>query len=243
MILSEKHIAFLRKFADIAIRCLYPKHCPVCDEIIPLGHEYCHCSRECSRKIDTDFCRHCGYDNGNCICSGKNTVKLPNVTGVYIYNGKIRADILDLKFNNEKRKAVMLGECMAERCANVFYNIDFDIITFVPMTKDSYNKRGYNQSELLACQVGKMMFVSVENLFDKTRDTRTQHELNGYERLGNVKDSVVLKPCKDVLGKNILICDDVKTTGATLDQCVQALKNAGANEICCICVALADFSV
>ncbi len=230
------------RFYDKLIRCLYPKRCPLCDKIIPLNEDYCACSRKDSKKIGEDFCRHCGCETHNCVCDSKNTICLPEIAGVYVYAGKVRADILDLKFNNQKHLAQKLGLAMAERCAGVYSHIDFDVVSFVPMTESSFNIRTYNQSQLLAAQVGKLLFVPTESLFVKSRNTRAQHELGGEERVENVKNSVKIKPGVSVKGKNILICDDVKTTGATLNQCVEALKKGGAKRICCICVAITGFS-
>ncbi len=237
--LNEKQ----RSFIDKALRWLYPKKCSVCGKIIPLNEDYCLCSRKESVKIDDNFCHHCGHNVNRCTCEAKNTIILPEVAGVYLYSGRIRADILDLKFKNEKHLAVKLGTEMAERCANVYYDIDFDVVTFVPMTEKALDKRLYNQSELLARQVGRLLFVPVESIFEKTRDTLTQHSLNAEKRIENLVNSVKLKNEIDVKGKNILICDDVKTTGATLNQCVKTLQECGADKICCICVAVSDFSV
>lgn len=227
---------------DRLIRCLFPKHCPVCDDIIPVNKDYCSCSSEESKIIRKSFCHHCGCDIDMCVCNTGNTVQLPEIAAVYVYGGKARADILDFKFNNNKRLASKLGLAMAERCAVVYSDIDFDIVSFVPMSAESLSKRGYNQSKLLAECVGVKLFVPVEDLFEKTRNTLAQHELGGEERIENVKNSVRLKSDNSVKGKHILICDDVKTTGATLNQCVEALQNAGAEKICCICVAVTAFT-
>ena len=225
-----------------AVRCIFPKHCPVCNKIIPLNEEYCSCSRQDSRRIGDNYCHHCAREIYNCTCESRNTVILPESASVYVYGGKVRADILDLKFNNEKHLAEKLGSEMAERCAVVYSDIDFDIVTFVPMTKEAYSERGYNQSQLLAEKVGELLFVPVEDLLVKTRQTRVQHELGGNDRLENVKNSVRLKDDILIKGKNILICDDVKTTGATLNQCVQALEKGCADKVCCITAAISDFS-
>ncbi len=237
--LSENQRRVIRK----ALRWLYPKQCSVCGKIIPLNEDYCLCSRTESVRISTDYCHHCGYEVKNCVCNATNTVMLPHIAGVYLYGGRIRADILDLKFKNEKHLAEKLGTDMAERCANVYYNIDFDAVTFVPMTDKSLDKRLYNQSELLANQVGKMMFLPVENMFVKTRDTHSQYGLSGENRRANLKDSVTLRKGVSVKGKRILICDDVKTTGTTFEQCVKALQENGVEVVCCICVAISDFSI
>lgn len=235
--------SILLKACDIAIRCVFPKRCPVCDKIIPINEEYCFCSRKESRKIGDNICLHCGCEEDYCVCSAENSVYLPEFAAAYVYDGKIRADILNFKFNNEKHLSKKLATAMAERCANVFCNTDFDIVTFVPMNESSRKIRDYNQSQLLAQEVGKMLFVPTEDLFTKIRQTEAQHNLGGSERLKNVKDSIALIKCKDISGKNILVCDDVKTTGATLSQCVNVLKKANANKVCCICVAISDFTI
>lgn len=231
-----------RGFFDKFIRLLYPKYCPVCDKIIPIQHEYCICSRMESTRVKNDYCRHCGYDSDNCVCGAYNSVYLPDITAPYIYGGKIRADILNLKFNNDKHLAIRLGTEMAERVAYAYADIDFDIVSFVPMSERSENIRTYNQSELLAKQVGKLLFVPVEELIVKIRETKSQHILGGADRRKNLVNSVMVKNPDYVKGKTILLCDDIKTTGSTLKQCVDVLEKSGAERVCCVCVALSDFS-
>ena len=223
------------------IRTIYPEHCPVCDKLIPLNEDYCSCSRDISEQLGDDYCRHCGQNKEHCSCFAENSFFLPDVAGVYYYGGRVRADILNLKFNNSKKIAVKLGSDMAMRCASVYCDVDFDAVSFMPMTKSAYLKRGYNQSQLLAKQVSKMLFVPSEQLFEKIKDTSAQHNLTGKQRAENLRDSVVIKPGVSVEGKTVLLCDDVKTTGATLSQCVKLLEDAGAKKVCCICVAVTKY--
>lgn len=232
----------VNKVLDKLIRLIYPKHCPVCDKIIPIQYDYCICSRMESRRVGGEYCRHCGHNSNNCVCFAHNSVYLPDITAPYIYGGKVRADILNLKFNNDKYLAVKLGTDMAERVAFAYSDVDFDLVAFVPMSERSKNIRTYNQSELLARQVAKLMFLPVEDLFIKTRETQTQHTLGGAERRKNLSKSVEVRNPASVKGKTILLCDDIKTTGSTLNQCVIALNKAGAKRVCCVCVALSDFS-
>lgn len=231
----------LRKICDKFIRLLYPKYCPVCDKIIPIRYDYCICSRAENIRVKNDYCRHCGYDADDCVCNGKNSVSLPDITAPYIYAGKVRADILNLKFNNDKYLAVKLGTDMAERVAFSYADVDFDFVTFVPMSDRSKNVRTYNQSELLAKQVAKLLFLPTEDIFVKTRETQSQHTLGGKERRTNLTDSVEIKNTASVRGKTVLLCDDIKTTGSTLSQCVAQLQKAGAQRVCCVCVALSQF--
>lgn len=237
MIFSDR----FHKITETLLRAIFPKHCPVCDEIIPLNEEYCKCSRAESTKISNDFCRHCAQERINCTCENENSVYLPEVASVYVYNARVRSDILSLKFNYEKRIAKKLGADMAERVAKVYSNVDFDIVTFVPMSEASLRKRTYNQSQLLADVIGKRLFVDTLPLFSKKTETAAQHTLSGKERIDNLKGAISLDFPEKVEDKTILVCDDVKTTGATLDKCVRLLEDAGAKRVCCICVAVSEF--
>ena len=227
---------------DRLIRSVYPKHCPVCDEIIPLNRDYCKCSDFDNIKLSDDYCRHCGHDIKNCCCGGENSVYLPDVAAVYVYGGRIRSDILSFKFNYDKYLAKKLGAEMAERCAKAYCDVDFDYVTFVPMTKEAVKKRGYNQSQLLAEVVAEKFFIESKALLLKAADTAAQHSLSGKERINNLKNSIILNDNVQLKGKNILLCDDVKTTGTTLKSCVDVLIKAGASKVCCICVAVSDFN-
>lgn len=231
----------MRKIFDKIIRLLYPKYCPVCDKIIPIRYDYCICSRSENIRVKNEYCRHCGHNINNCVCDFKNSVALPDITAPYVYAGKVRADILNLKFNNDKYLAVKLGTDMAERVACSYADVDFDFVTFVPMSERSRNVRTYNQSELLAKQVAKLLFLPTEDVFTKIRETQSQHTLGGKERRTNLVDSVKLKSTASVKGKTVLLCDDIKTTGSTLSECVEVLRKAGAERVCCVCVALSQF--
>ena len=229
------------RFVDKLIRFVYPDRCPICDEIIPINKEYCSCTRYDNIKISENYCRHCGSNIERCSCNAENSFYLPDIAAVYLYRGRARADILNLKFNNRKRLSVKLGREMAERCAIVYCDVDFDAVAFVPMSKEAQLKRGYNQGELLAKEIGKVFFLPVEPMLEKIKNTAPQHELKGKERVENLRGSIILNENADVKGKTILLCDDVKTTGATLSQCVRILEENGAERVCCICVAVTDF--
>lgn len=229
------------RIMDKLIRFVYPEHCPICDEIIPINKTYCSCTRYDNVKIGENYCRHCGSDMKHCSCGAVNAFYLPDIAAVYLYRGRARADILNLKFNNRKYLAVKLGREMAERCALVYCDVDFDVVTFVPMSKEAQIKRGYNQGQLLAKEIAKAFFLPVEPLLIKIKNTAPQHELKGNERVENLKNSIVFNGNTSVKGKTVLLCDDVKTTGATLSQCVKILEENGAKKVCCICVAVTDF--
>lgn len=221
-------------------RIFFPKKCSICSEIVPLAENYCSCCGEGETLIGRDFCPDCGYDTERCLCSKADTRKFSHIAAVYIYSGTIRQKICAFKFENEKQLASFFAEKMSERIAVVFPEADFDFITFVPSTDTVLKQRGYNQSELLAMEIAKKFFIPCKNVLYKIKDTPSQHTLNAKERASNITGSI--ECTEDLSGKTVLLCDDVKTTGATLSACVEALKQRNAKEVYCICIALSDYS-
>lgn len=239
--LDVNYIKF-RRILNRLIRCIYPERCDSCGEIIPLDKDFCDCKIGKSIKISDAYCHHCARNISDCNCNSPNSAYLSDVAAVYNYSGRVRRDIIKFKFYGNKKLAKKYGIAMADRCKNVYSDIKFDIVTFVPGSEESLKTRGYNQSRLLANYVGGMLFVPTMCLFRKIAKTENQHKLSGAKRKTNLKGSIILTDKTMVKGKNILVCDDVKTTGATLYECASLLEAAGAAKVCCICIAATDFS-
>lgn len=117
----------------------------------------------------------------------------------------------------------------------------FDAIVYIPMTKKALNKRGYNQSYLLAKSISKITGAPV--LIDavvKIKETALQKSLGRAERLKNLSEC--FKADKSLVsGKSLLVADDVLTTGATLDAVCSKLKKAGAKEVCAATAASVEY--
>lgn len=122
---------------------------------------------------------------------------------------------------------------MAKAVRREFSNINFDCVCFVPMTLKNKLKRGINQSELLArCIANELNIPLYQNALVKLKQNRVQHNLSRNERIMNVKG--VFTASDDVKGKTVLLVDDIKTTGATLNECSRELLKAGAGQVFCV---------
>ncbi len=98
--------------------------------------------------------------------------------------------------------------------------------------KREKKKRGYNQSALLANQISKNLGVPVdEKSLIRTKFSRSQTELQSSERYQNLEDCFEIADSTLILGKKILLVDDVMTTGATVEACSKLLMDAGANVV------------
>jgi len=102
----------------------------------------------------------------------------------------------------------------------------FDVITFVPLHGRRYVERGFNQAEKIALILAKLCNKPAINLLKRTRYTKPQAKFKRQERLVNLKDAFEFCYKKtDLSGKNILLVDDVYTTGSTMQECAKVLKS------------------
>ena len=157
----------------------------------------------------------------------------------FVYEGKVRQAVQRFKFNNDTHLAKFFAPEIAQCVRDEFSNVEFDIVTCVPQTKRKRRKRGYNQSALLAKEIAKQLSLPYDELLlIKTRETPDQHNLKGKARIDNLKNAFATEKNKAIEGKTILLCDDIKTTGATLNECRKTLLKAGAAAVCCAAIAV-----
>ena len=229
------------KYQSRLSRLFFPEKCDRCGRIIPLMQNYCpHCEERASR-ISDNICYCCGYEKKSCFCASESNPSLPHIAAVYMYSGDVRERIHAMKFHGRRHLIAPFASDMAERVRRVYPDISFDAVCFTPMTKQGIKERGYNQSALLAKGVARNLKLPLNDCLEKVKTTQKQHNLTGQERKYNLKASVSVRTSADIEGKVLLLCDDIKTTGATLYECVNALMNAGARDVYCICIALADY--
>ena len=114
----------------------------------------------------------------------------------------------------------------------------YDIIIPIPMYKNKKTKRGYNQSELFAKGISKALKIPVSvNLLIKQRDTLMQSSLGKNERAKNVQNAYEIKNMEKINNKNILLVDDIYTTGATINECKRIIMRAGATKVGVLIIA------
>ena len=151
---------------------------------------------------------------------------------LFNYNGEIRNAILNYKFHEKPyiyRTFVNFIENNKKICNEIK---KYDIIMPVPISNNRIKYRGYNQSAILARKIAsKLKIKYINNNLIKIKDNKPQSSLNYEERIKNVKDVYKLKNIIKVKNKNILIVDDIFTTGSTVNECSKVLLKSGANKI------------
>ena len=106
------------------------------------------------------------------------------------------------------------------------------------MHKHKKSVRGYNQSELIAKEIAKQMELKFEkDVLVKQRNTEVQSTLTKAQRKQNVKGAFLITDITKIIGRKIILVDDIYTTGSTVNECSRILKLAGAKEICVVTIA------
>jgi len=204
----------------------FPNRCPCCDGFISWNSLICG---KCHRSIVPVYekvCRKCGKEI--CICSEKLYYDMAAVP--LRYEALVKEGILSLKRGNNKNFGVYTGKMLAEIIKRDFSGLDFDCIIPVPMSEKSFQKRGYNQAGIIASCISEALGIPVVNdVLKKNSTVSSQHYLRRNERMKNI--SAIKINNTDLSGKNIILCDDVITTGSTVNRCAQLLKASGADTV------------
>lgn len=216
---------------------VFPRRCAFCSKIVENGQSVCY---ECLKNLDFvegEICKVCGREKKKCQCNGKK-FEFTRCVSPFYYKNQVRKGIIYFKFRARETSA----KTFADYCVKTVkkeYDINvIDYVTAVPLTAREKAKRGYNQAELIARNIADGLNKKYKELLKKPYDIKEQSTLRSYDRWNNVKNAFVcLEKCKGI----ILLVDDIITTGATLNDCARALKEAGAEKVFCVTVACTDF--
>lgn len=227
-----------KEWLDRLLSILYPPRCVCCGEVLPAGKTLCEACEKRIVRIEAPVCLLCGYSLRDCGRKHPKTA-YQEITAPFYYEEAVREGIHRFKFRDRPQSAIFFAREMAKSVRENMPGISFDLIVCVPMLPAKEKERGYNQSALLARELSALLGVPADcHALCKSIDTPAQHELKGAGRRGNVF-GVFEVPCPEAVeGKTVLLCDDVKTTGATLDECAKMLKFAGAKDVYCACIAV-----
>lgn len=153
------------------------------------------------------------------------------IYGSVFYNSFVRNFVHDFKFNNKSYLYEPFAYIM-HRTMILNDMGDFDIIIPVPIHWRKEAIRGYNQSLLLAQELSKRAGIPYDKkTLVKSRWTREQNRLSKFERESNLRDSFSVKDISKIIGKRILLVDDIFTTGNTMKACARVLMTSGAKSV------------
>lgn len=215
------------------ITALYPNKCAGCGRVIPEDDGFCDFCFEMLPKVNLDkFCMKCGSDKKDCYCKYR-TFHFEAAVAPYYNEGPARKAMYDFKFRRGEYLADFFAKKMTLAVKTAFYDAKIDGVTYVPLQMRNRLKRGYNQSYELAARVADNLGVRLlDRVIDCRSKKRPQHKTEWKNRFSNVRD--VFFSNASLKGGTILLVDDIKTSGATLDECAKVLLKAGADRVYCV---------
>lgn len=220
------------------ILALLPKRCAYCGRVISADRLMCSkCEKELPR-ISGVTCRKCGREKDKCTCKGAEKY-YASVAAPFYFSGCVRKGIHTFKFRKGFRNYEAYSDEMSKVIKERFNSVEFDYIIEIPMTVKSEKQRGYNQCFWLAKGISENLGIEHKSdVLIKLYETDKQHGLSYHLRKGNLTGVFDVKSSEAVEGKTILLCDDISTSGETLNECAKMLWLYGAKEVYCISVAL-----
>ena len=206
---------------------LFPLNCVVCGRE---GQFLCVSGR-CEAalpKLEKPYCSTCAKPESGALCDwcAVTPTAIDGISAPYIMTGAVQDMVYGLKYRNIRAAAPQMGLLLAVYLKS--RAIPADVLIPVPLHKRRQRERGYNQSELLAREVSKGVCIPLETLtLLRTENTPPQVSMSGIEeRRRNIEGA--FECAMDMAGRNVLLVDDVVTTGSTMFACAAALKTARA---------------
>ncbi len=217
------------EFFDTLRKLIFPNHCIVCN-MLCLDKYFCDSCKDTLNPFSVKLCTKCGAPLKFCECKF-HFHYFDGISTVFENDGIEKESFYKYKFGGNAISAEYFANKLADSVVEKFGDISFDTVTYVPMHWQKRFSNGYNHSEMLARKVAKRLSATCRPLLYQPKKSKIQHTLSINERFLSVKNKYKLKKRIDIKGNNILLVDDIMTTGATLSECSRLLKLGGAEKV------------
>ena len=222
----------LRDFVSL----IFPSYCLACEASLVKG-ESLVCSRCMLQMPQTNY--HLDHDNplkNRLAC--RLPVRLAMAMFKFSKSGRVQSLLHALKYRNEPALGVMLGNVYGDRLLTGNLKNAFDLIIPIPLHASRKRKRGYNQSAKFAEGLSQKLGIQFsDDLMERKVKTTTQTRKTKLKRWQNVMDVFHVNDREQLAGKNILLVDDVVTTGSTIEACGNYIIDAECASLSIACIA------
>jgi ComF family protein len=209
---------------------------PVCQaclsEIHPVEGTVCSV---CGERLQTPFADRNGPEEVRCGLCRKMAPPFVKAVAYGSYDGGLRELIHLLKYEQVRPAAVVLGRMLKEASNGLdSFGIDQPVVVPVPLHARKLRQRGFNQSVLIAQEFIKL---ASGKMTLQRRETESQIGLTRHQRRENIRGAFVVSRPQEIAGRDVLLIDDVFTTGTTVSECARVLLRAGASKVLVATVA------
>ncbi len=221
----------------------FPRTCPLCETLLPGKTLICQNCVKDVFVIAEPKCQKCGKalrsrDKLFCWECSKKERFFDRAVALFEHQGKIRESIYRFKYKNQRAYAAYYGDMAIRQYGELIKSWKIDAIVPVPIHKKREVKRGYNQARVFAKEIAKRSgLVMMDDIIIRKINTNPQKNLSDSGRYFNLQGAFGINTEKIKKVKNILLVDDIFTTGSTVDMCSRILKKAGAKKVYVLCIS------
>lgn len=210
---------------------IFPPKCIFCGNILDKGSDIFIC-KGCFNNLTFYDIKSSKYK------SIFKTTYCDEVVCACFYEGILKSALVKYKFSNKPSFYRGLAYLLCLQLEEVVKLNQIDLVIAVPLSTKRNRERGYNQAYLIAVYMSKLFRITnASAILRRIKHTKAQSTLHRDNRQNNITGAFVVENKPFIKGKNILILDDVFTTGSTVNECAKVLKEAGANSIYAAVVA------
>ncbi len=246
-----KFANFFLELKDDVLDFVYPQHCAICKKNLKREEkDVCEACWSSLVTLPDPFCPYCRsfYEPEETECSYCQSVgrsreehRIFMVRSLGRFDDYYKELIHRFKYGKKVPLGKRLGQRLGETINGNSTFLESDFLIPVPLHKSRYRERGFNQSEIIAEEISKVRGIAVsKNVLRRKKNTKDQTNFSPQQREENVRGAFVVTQPEMIRGKNVILVDDVITTGATLSECARMLKQAGAEKILGMTIAMVE---
>ncbi len=215
-----KKMTYFKKAKDNILDLFYPRRCLICGKFIRSFQRLCLCRKCTGNKNSPRFVRDDEY-------------MFEEAAVVLKYEGVVRETMINFKFNSQKYYGYTFAKMIFDSLGKDYFPDDW-ILCCVPLTAS--RDRKYNQTAVILEELAQLLNMTPDcDLLWKSRDISPISKLERDERRLMVTGTIGVNPHYDIMGRNIIVIDDIFTTGSTANECAKALKINGADSVKIVC--------
>ena len=243
--MERKFVKNKKAITELILSILFPRHCPICDELVPMGAYICKKCEMALPFIVEPACKKCGKqleeeEREYCTDCMKKQHAFKQGKALFSYEKELKRSMYRFKYAKRREYADYFAKEAAIRYGAWIKRRGIEVIIPIPMYGPKKKRRGYNQAETFAKSLAKETKLPMKaNLMKRVKNTVPQKELDDKGRKDNLKGAFKLKT-NIVEYRKILLVDDIYTTGSTMDAAASCLIDAGAGEIYLLSICIGE---